>query len=351
MIQFFIKRLLYGLLVLFGVVTVVFFIFQVLPGDPISMMMGQRSDVASQRALEREYGFDKPLGIQYVHYLNDLSPISLHDDTVDNKEKYNYATVFTISGTSLVLKKPYLRRSFVDNRLVVDVLSQGFIRTMWLAATAMFIASVLGIFLGVFAALRYGSWLDSFLVSSSILGISVPSFVSGVLLAFLFAVKLHDYTNLNLFGYLVDIDPFIGKKVVLKNLFLPALTLGIRPLAIIVQLTRSSVLDIIKEDYIRTARAKGLSYRVVVFKHVLRNALNPVVTIISGWFASLLAGAFFVETIFSWGGLGAITVNAVFTKNFPLVMGTTIFIAVVFIIINALVDVIYALLDPRIRLN
>ncbi len=351
MIQFLIKRLLYGLLVLWGVVTVVFFIFQVLPGDPVSMMMGQRSDLASQRSLMREYGLDKPLGQQYLHYMNDLSLLSWHERSDKNQVKYDYTELFGNSSGVLVFKSPYMRRSFTDNRLVSEVLSEGFVRTLWLAVTAMLLASIFGILLGIWAALKQNSWLDKLLVSGSILGISIPSFVSGVLLAFLFAVKLQAFTNLNLFGYMVEIDPFKGKTLVLKNLFLPALTLGIRPLAIIVQLTRSSVLDVIKEDYIRTARAKGLSERVVVFKHVLRNALNPVVTIISGWFASLLAGAFFVEMIFSWGGLGAVTVQAVFAKNFPLVMGTTLFVAVVFVLVNILVDIIYALLDPRIKLD
>lgn len=326
-------------------------IFQVMPGDPVAMMMGQRSDIASKEAIEREYGLDQPLPIQFIHYLNDLSPISFHEDSKNNTEKYTYSRLIPLGSSVLVAKKPYLRRSFQDNRLVTEVIGQGLGRTCWLAFAAMFFATFIGIIMGIFAALNQNTWIDYALVTGSVFGISIPSFVTGVLIAFLFAVHWHEWTGLNLYGYIYQVDPFTGGYYEWKNLILPALTLGIRPLAIITQLTRSSMLDVMKQDYIRTARAKGLSWFNVVFKHALRNALNPVVTAVSGWLASLMAGAFFVEVIFGWGGLGSVTVGAVFTLNFPLVMGATIFVAVLFIIVNILVDVLYAVLDPRIRLE
>lgn len=351
MIQYITKKLLAGFLVLLGVIFIVFVIFQVMPGDPVSMMLGQRSDETSKKAITEEYALNEPLMIQFSYYINDLSPLSIHSDSEKNRSKYNHGFAIPLGDRMILLKKPFLRRSFQDNRLVSEVIWEALIRTFWLAITALFFASVVGITLGIIAALKQGSWLDQTLVSLSITGISIPSFVAGVLLSYLFAVSLRDFTGLKLFGYMVQIDPFEGPYLSLKHLFLPALTLGIRPLAIITQLTRSSMLDVLKEDYIRTAKAKGLSTYKVVVKHALRNAINPVITVISGWFASLLAGAFFVESIFSWGGLGSVTVQAVFNKNFPVIMGATLIVAFIFIIINILVDILYSLLDPRVRLS
>jgi peptide/nickel transport system permease protein len=162
---------------------------------------------------------------------------------------------------------------------------------------------------------------------------------------------LGEYTGLNLSGSLYDYDPFYGRILNLSNLILPALTLGLRPLSIIVQLTRSSMLDVLSKDYIRTAKAKGLTNRQIIWNHALRNALNPVVTAVSGWFASLMAGAFFVEYIFGWNGLGKVTVDALELSDLPVVMGAVLFIAMIFVVINILVDVLYAVLDPRVRLE
>ncbi|MEP6595620.1 MAG: ABC transporter permease, partial [Ginsengibacter sp.] len=167
-----------------------------------------------------------------------------------------------------------------------------------------------------------------------------------------FGIVLHNYTGLNLTGSWFDIDETTGEKyLTLKNLILPAITLGIRPLAIITQLTRSSMLDVLNQDYIRTAYAKGLNKRTVIFKHALRNALNPVITAITGWFAELLAGAFFVEYIFGWKGIGKVTVDALDKLDYPVVMGSVLFSATFFIIINILADLLYGVIDPRVRLN
>jgi len=189
------------------------------------------------------------------------------------------------------------------------------------------------------------------LISTSILGISVPSFVAAILIAMTFGFYWSEYTGLNLTGQLFEIDPFEGRQLELKNLILPAFALGIRQLAIITQLTRSSMVDVLSQDYIRTARAKGLSKRKIIQKHALKNALNPVITAVSGWLASLMAGAFFIEYIFNWKGLGSVTLRAVENLDFPVVMGATLFIAFLFILINILVDWLYTLLDPRVKLN
>jgi peptide/nickel transport system permease protein len=200
------------------------------------------------------------------------------------------------------------------------------------------------------AAVNKGTWMDTSFVFTSIMGISVPSFFMAIVIAYLFGVVLQPYTGLNLTGSWYELDEVTGEKyITLKNLVLPALTLGIRPLAIITQLTRSSMLDVLQQDYIRTAYAKGLSKNAVIYRHALRNALNPVVTAITGWFAELLAGAFFVEYIFGWKGIGKITVNALDKLDYPVVMGAVLLSAGIFICINMLADILYRKLDPRVR--
>lgn len=215
----------------------------------------------------------------------------------------------------------------------------------------MIFATFIGIFLGVISAVNKDTWIDRSANAFAILGISAPSFFAGIIIAWLFGFVLGDYTGLNMSGSLYNYDPFRGEVMNWKNLILPMITLGIRPLAIIVQLTRSAMLDVLSMDYIRTARAKGLSNRQVIYRHALRNALNPVVTAISGWFASLLAGSFFVEYIFGYNGLGKATVDALELSDFPVVMGSILFVAFIFVIINILVDIAYAFIDPRVKLT
>jgi len=351
MLQYILNRLLYGNLVILGVLVVVFFIFHALPGDPVAMMAGQRTDVSTREAIAKDLGLDRPVSQQFLLYFNDLLPISIHENTLENEEKYNYKKMFSIGENVLVVKFPYLRRSFQNHRLVSDIILEHVAGTFWLAFAAMLFATVLGITFGVIAALKQNTFIDHFLVSSSILGISAPSFVVAILVAVLFGFYWADFTGLNLTGQLWVTDPIYGKQLELRNIILPAFTLGIRPLSIIVQLTRSSMLDVLSQDYIRTAKAKGLSTNVIIFKHALKNALNPVITAVSGWLASLMAGAFFVELIFNWKGLGLISIKAVENLDFPLVMGSTLFIALVFIVVNILVDVLYAVVDPRVRLG
>ena len=351
MFSYILKRLLYGTLVIFGVLIVVFFIFHALPGDPVAMMAGQRSDVSTRDAIAKDLGLDKSLGDQFLLYVNDVLPISVHQNTVENEEKYEYQKLLPIGSTVLVIKTPYLRRSFQNHKLVSSILVEHMPGTFWLALTAMIFATVLGITFGVIAALKQNSFIDHFLVTTSIFGISAPSFVVAILMAVLFGYYWADYTGLNLTGQLYVTHAMEGRHLEIKNIILPAFTLGIRPLSIIVQLTRSSMLDVLSQDYIRTAKAKGLSTNVIIFKHALKNALNPVITAVSGWLASLMAGAFFVELIFTWKGIGFISIKAVENLDFPVVMGCTLFIALVFIIVNILVDILYAVVDPRVKLN
>jgi len=358
MSRYILKRLGYGLLVMFGVITLVFFLFTVLPSDPARMMLGQRTDLETENAIRKELGLELPLGIQYLGYLNDLSPVAWYktEDTESffflNTNNYQFVKLVSFSNSALVLKKPYLRRSFQSKRLVSEMIAEAFPKTALLAFVAIFIAMMIGIFIGVLCAVYKDTWFDKIALFFSVLGMSVPSFFAAILFAWLFAFVLADITHLNMIGSLFAVDDYgIGKHLELKNLILPAITLGIRPLAVVVELTKNSVLDVLSQDYIRTARAKGLPYRTILIKHVLKNALNPVVTAISGWLASLLAGAVFVEYIFDWKGIGVLMVDGLEKYDFPVVMGTLLYISIILVVINILCDIIYGWLDPRVKLS
>jgi len=356
MLQFILKRVGYGFLLMIGVITLVFFLFTILPSDPARMMMGQRSDVATEEAIRKEMGLDLPIGIQYLAYLNDLSPISWHKtkDTTSffflNDGNYHYKKIINFENSSIVAKVPYLRRSYQSKRQVSEIITEAFPKTVLLAIVSIIFAIVVGIFIGILCAIFKGTWFDKSALIFSVLGMSVPSFFAAILFAWVFAFLLADYTGLSMFGSLYSVDDYgNGQYLDLKNLILPALTLGIRPLAIVIELTKNSVLDVLTQDYIRTAKAKGVSPANIMLHHTLKNALNPVVTAISGWLASLLAGAVFVEYIFDWKGMGVVIVNALDKYDFPVVMGSLLYVSIILVIINILVDIIYGWLDPRVK--
>lgn len=325
----------------------VFFLFQGF-GDPARLVLGQTGDSATIQNIRKELALDQPKWKQFLLYLNDVSPLAIH--TKDEIASKQLKGIFIGGNTKLAIKVPYLRRSYQTKKNVSEVLLEALPGTIILAFSAMFIATVLGIFLGVLAAVKQNTWMDTSAVFASVLGISVPSFFMGIVLAYLFGFVLSDYTGLHMTGSLFEYDPFNGRQLQLKNLLLPAITLGIRPLAIITQLTRSAMLDVLHQDFIRTAYAKGLAPKTVVFKHALPNALNPVITSITGWFAELLAGAFFVEYIFGWKGIGKLTVDALEKLDFPVVMGSVLITATFFIIVNLLADMLYGMIDPRVRI-
>ena len=341
------KKLFYSLLVLLGVVTLVFVMFQGF-GDPARMIVGQTGDKKTMDNIRKDLYLDQPKWKQFFLYLDDVSPICIHSKA--DIEKKQLRGLFIGGDIKFGLKIPYLRRSYQTKKEVGQVLMEALPGTLILAFAAMLFATIIGILLGVLAAVKKGTWMDTSAVFTSIAGISAPSFFMAIIIAFLFGVVLHPYTGLNLTGSWFDIDEVTGEKyLTLKNLILPAFTLGIRPLAIITQLTRSSMLDVLTQDYIRTAYAKGLSKKAVIFKHALRNALNPVITAITGWFAELLAGAFFVEYIFGWKGIGKLTVDALEKLDYPVVMGAVLLSACIFICINFLADILYRIVDPRIQ--
>jgi len=358
LIQFITKRIMYGFLVLTGVITVVFLLFNVLPGDPARMLMGQRADEESLKIIQKDLGLDQPLSKQFVMYLNDLSPISVHDTDSEHylyldDEKYDYSELFKYGASSVaIIKYPYLRRSYTTKRKVSETLMDYMLETAILALASIIIAAFVGVLFGVFSALRKDTWLDRALLFVSVLGMSVPSFYSAIIFSWFFGYVLSEYTGLNMTGSLFEYDDLgNGEMIRLDNLILPALTLGIRPVSAIMQLTRSSMLDVMSQDYIRTASAKGLKFRTVIIKHALKNALNPVVTSISGMFASLLAGALFVEWIFGWKGIGWVLFDALTKFDLPIVMGGVLLTASIFVIVNILVDITYGVLDPRVRVK
>jgi len=350
MFRFLLRKLSYGLLVLLGVVMLVFFLFNVLPGDPARLTLGQRADVASLENVRRELHLDKSIPLQFLLYLNDLSPVSIHTRQEAEGTLHYFTLLHIGKDRIIVLKTPYLRRSYQGKKDVWEILTEALPGTLVLAIAAMLFATVAGIALGVLSAVKQNTWMDTGAVFASVVGISAPSFFMGIVLAYLFGFVLSDYTGLHMTGSLFETDAFAGRTLNLRNLILPAITLGIRPLAIIVQLTRSAMLDVLHQDYIRTAYAKGLPQKTVIFRHALRNALNPVITAITGWFAELLAGAFFVEYIFGWKGIGKVTVDALEKFDFPVLMGSVLFTAGIFVIINLLADLLYSIVDPRIKL-
>lgn len=358
MLQSLVHKTFYAILTLLGVVTVIFFLLNKTPGDAAQMMLDQREDSEQLKNIRKKYGFDKPISTQYLYYLNDLSPVSIHSNDSDNytfldKKKYAAVRLLSIADKTVVLKLPYLRESYQKNgKKVSEIISETLPNTIILAVSAITIAIILGILFGILSAVYKDTLFDRIISIVSTLGMSVPSFFSAILFAWFFGFVLHKYTNLNMTGSLYEVDDFgEGSYIQWKNLILPAIVLGIRPLAVVIQLMRNSLLEVLNQDYIRTAKAKGLSMFTIIRKHALKNSMNPVVTAISGWFASLLAGAVFVEYIFNWNGLGKEIINALNMKDYPVILGASIIIATMFIIINIFVDVIYGWLDPRIRLK
>ncbi|TYP73539.1 ABC transporter permease [Aquimarina intermedia] len=347
----------YALLTLFGVVTVIFFLFTILPGDPAQMMLGQNETEEQLQNVRKKYGFDQPLGVQYLYYLNDLSPLSFHNKEEDaftfyNTSKYSGTVLVDLDEIQIVLKLPYLRESFQKNgKKVSQVIKETLPNTALLAVSAISIAIIFGVIFGIISTLTKNRWPDHVIQLVSTVGMSVPSFFSSIIFAWLFGYVLQEYTHLNMTGSLYEVDDFgEGSYIQWKNLILPSIVLGIRPLAVITQLMRNSLLEVLNMDYIRTARAKGLSEFNIIRKHALRNSLNPVVTAVSGWFASMLAGAVFVEYIFGWNGLGKEIVDALNALDLPIIMGAVLIIASLFILINSMVDIIYGWLDPRVRI-
>ena len=311
MFSFVIRRLAYSILVLFGVVTVVFFIMNLLP-DPSRMMMGQRADIATQTAIRHELGLDLPPFERYVRFIGQAA-------------------------------RGDLGRSFTSNRPVLQSIWERFGATATLAISSMIIASIVGMGIGIVSAIRSYSLFDNASMIFALVGISVPAFVMGLIAMLIFGSWL-DWLPVS--GYMWE-----GGELHLEYLVLPMLVLAFRPVSIIARVTRSSMLEVMTSDYVRTAKAKGAPWKSIVYKHALRNALNPVVTTVSAWLAGLLVGTYFIEYIFNWPGIGLQAVDAITRSDFPIIQGTVIFSALIFVVVNFVVDIIYAWLDPRVKLS
>lgn len=305
MLRFFAGRFTAAVPVLLGVSVAVFLMVHLLPGDPATIMLqGAPASAEDIRALRHELGLDRPLYVQYGTYVGRV----LRGDF----------------GTSI-----HTRRS------VLKEITSVFPATLRLALAAMGVAIALGVVLGVLAAVRQNTWVDTVSMSTALVGVSMPDFWVGLLLILIFSVSL---------GWL----PATGTGG-LDHIVLPALALGANFSAIIARLVRSSLLEVLRQDYVRTARAKGLSHRAVVLRHAMRNAVIPVVTILGLQFGNLLGGAVVIETVFARQGFGRLAITAILAKDFPLIQGAVLFAAVTYVFLNILVDFSYALLDPRIK--
>jgi peptide/nickel transport system permease protein len=298
--------------------SIIFFVMNLLP-DPARMMQGQRADLSTQAAIRHELGLDLPVWQRYVNFLTK-----------------------TASGD--------LGRSFSSNRPVWDSIKERFPATAILTISSMVIATIIGIGIGIISAVKANSWLDNISRVFALIGISVPSFVFGLLMIIAFGSLLQIFP---ISGYVIQDNAkwYEFWAYHWEYLALPMITLALRPISIIARVTRSSMMDVLTSDYIRTAKAKGLSARQVILRHALRNALNPVVTTVGSWLASLLVGAFCIEYIFNWPGIGALGFDAIPRSDFPTIQGTVLFAAVVFVVVNYFVDIIYAILDPKVKLS
>ncbi len=308
MLNYALKNIAQAVSILFGVITITFILMFIMPGDPARMMLGQRSDEESVRSIREELGLNKPIYTQYVIFMSK----AFRGD---------------------------LGISYTTNRNVSKTILEKLPATAVLGFTAIFISFVIGVLAGVISALKQNSFLDFLSMSVALFGISVPQFVLALLAVFIFSATLGWFP---IAGYITD-----GWN----RLILPALTLALRPMAITARITRSSMLDVMTKDYIRTARAKGLSEFKVIYKHALRNALNPVITAASSSLAATLGGVFFIEYIFNWPGIGLLAMDSIMKLDFPMIQGTVMFSAVIFVLINLFVDIIYALLDPKVKIN
>ena len=306
MIPFALRRAATLVPVLLGVSLVAFVLSYLLPGDPARALAGERYREEDLERIRHELGLDRPLPVRYAGYLARLA----HGD---------------------------LGTSFATGRPVADELIERFPRTVLLALASMVVATALGIALGVAAARRRGGWVDRLSMLFALGGISTPVFVSAILLLWLFAVRWH---WLPPSGY-VDLDP--------RAIVLPAVTLGLRSAAVIARMTRSSLLEVLQADFVRTGRAKGLRERTVVLGHALRNALIPIITLIGLDFGSYLSGSVLTESIFAWPGVGQYALQAILRRDFPAIQGTVLFLSLVFVLTNLAVDLAYGVLDPRIR--
>ncbi|MGH3027451.1 MAG: ABC transporter permease, partial [Gaiellaceae bacterium] len=328
-----VRRLLLLVPILLGLSILVFLWIRALPGSPADALLGERATAEQRAAIERQYGLNEPIHEQYFRYFQ---------QTFIDRDFGNSVT---------------------SRRAITDEFKERLPATIELAVGAMLFSIIFGLPLGFLAAKKYGGWLDHTSLVASLIGISIPVFFLAIILKYIFAVKLgwlpsvgrtdvliaaEHPTNFYILDAIVTLnwEAFVDA---IKHLILPAIALGTIPLAVITRITRASVLDVQNEDYVRTARAKGVSPSAVDRRHILRNALLPISTIIGLQTGLLLSGAVLTETVFAWPGLGSWLVDAIAARNYPVLQGGILFIAIIFVLVNLVVDVSYAFINPRIR--
>ena len=350
--NFIFSKIGYVLSVVLGVYTVLFFLLEATNVDASLSMLDQRADSATKARIESVYHFSKPASTRYFIGLNRLSPIGILSNDAKSVFYSQNATFFTILNYfhfSLALKSIDLGTSYLDGEEVTQLIWDAMKQTMILAFGAIIIATFFGISFGMIASIHYKKGLDQVILAISTIGIAAPSFFVGIVLALTFGFYWSDWTGLGFRGSFRQYDDFGREYWSFRNAFLPILAIGFRPVALITQLTRNAMLEVLNEDYIRTAYSKGLSKRVVVLKHAFRNAMNPVITSVSGTFASMLGGTYFIEIIFDIKGLGSLTVNALLQSDIPVVIGCGLTVALLYVMITIAADIAYRLADPRIR--
>lgn len=341
-----IRTIFRAMLTLCSVIILIFVLFQWF-GNPEKSIIGQSGDAKTLEQIRRNFHLNEPLWKRCARYINDLSPISIYAKSEIEEKEIN--GIFWGEKRQIGIKLPYLGSSFLSKKKVSTLLLDSFPATLLLALTAMMIALFLGISMGILCGYHEGKIWDKLFSIISTLGISAPSFFMALLIAYIFGFVLHAYTGLDITGSMYQLNEFSGEREInWSHLILPAITLGIRPMSVVTQLTRTTLIDVFRQDYIRTARAKGCSEGQVIFRHALPNIIGPVIVTMTGWFAELLAGAFFVEYIFGWNGMGRVTVNALDKMDFPVVMGAVLFSASIFIFINMVTDILIRRVDSRI---
>jgi peptide/nickel transport system permease protein len=304
MFQYIVKRLLITIPLIIGVCTISFFLIHLIPGDPVDIMLGEQASLEEKNSLRKELGLDRPILAQYGAFLNGLAKFDLG-------------------------------RSLQSGRPVTEEIAKRFPATVELTLAAMLIAIIFAIPLGIIAAVKQHSIFDQAIMSIGLLGMSVPGFWLGPMLILIFSIQL-------------DLLP-VSERGGIEHLILPALSLALALGSILLRMTRASMLEVIKEDYIRTAKSKGLSSRAIYFKHALRNALMPIITIIGLQFGALLTGTVITETIFDWPGVGTLLYSGIQQRNYPQVQACIIFISVIYVLVNLFVDIAYAWANPKVR--
>lgn len=306
MIQFIINRVLSGIVVILGISVFSFLLVHFIPGDPVKIMLGQNATPEAVKQLNENLGLDKPLFVQYTTYMGNVTQGDF--------------------GTSLKTGRPVL----------TEILDR-FPETAKLAVAGIFIAILIGITLGIIAARYKDTFIDTIVMTLATLGVSIPGFWLAILLVMVFSVKFAWFP--------------IAEGTGLRDLVLPAVTLGVLASTMISRLTRNGMVETLSNDFIRTARAKGLEERTILFRHALRNVLIPVVTLIGLQMAALLGGTVIIEQVFNWPGIGTLAIGAISSRDFPLIQGTVLFMGVIYVTINILVDIMYGFIDPRIDVS